>query len=103
MHASPATTSNRLTADTAVVTGSGRLMGVLLEGNATNAASVIVYDNTAASGTILCKLLLPGNAAGEGVQIAQAEAPKDGIVFNNGVYADISGTGAAMILYFVKD
>lgn len=95
----PSTSSDRLTSDTAVVTGSGRVTGLLLEGDGTNAASVVLYDGTSAAGTILYKLLLK---ASSNDLCYPGVLPEDGIVFNNGLYADLTGTGAACIVHYIK-
>jgi len=74
-------------------------MGAWLEGDGTNACDVILYDNaTAASGPVLWKGLIQAS----GPKHLSAFLPPGGIVFNNGVYADVSGTGAAYCVYFVK-
>jgi hypothetical protein len=63
------------------------LHAVHLVGGST-AATLILYDNTAASGTILCQL---GAIIGGG----DGYEPPGGIAFSKGLHADIGGTGAA--------
>lgn len=97
MHLNPATPSGRKTADAAIFAGPARLVGAWLEGDGTNAATVILYDNaSAASGTVLWKGLLPAN----GIMYIDANLPLGGIVANSGIYADVTGTGAAYEVYF---
>lgn len=76
-----------ITADGQVVTGNGRMSAVLVTAAAAT-ASVILYDNTAASGTVLASLSAVANTS------AQFSLPH-GMVFSTGVYADITGAGAA--------
>lgn len=92
----PATSSGRKTADAAIAARPCLLKSAILEGDGTNACTVILYDNaSAASGTVLAKLLL------------QASGPmyvdfnsNDGILASNGIYADVTGTGAAYVVHF---
>jgi len=94
----PCTSSDRLTADTAILARPGRLMGVILEGDGTNAASVILYDNaSAASGRVLCKMMLK---ASSNDLVYPAVIPEGGIECTKGIYADVTGTGAAFIVYY---
>lgn len=82
------------TADAAIATGVNRVNAVTLLGDGTNAASLILYDNTAASGTVLAKV----------TQLATARLTH--IIFENpvyaekGIYADVTGTGAEYIVYY---
>lgn len=98
----PATSSGRKTADAAIAARPCLLKSVILEGDGTNAATVILYDNaSAASGTVLAKLLLSAvGTATDKVPMYAAFESKDGIECNNGIYADVTGTGAAYIVHF---
>lgn len=92
----PATSSGLKTADTAILAGPGRLLGVQLIADLTNACTVVIYDNaTAASGLVLCKLSIPATGA-----FVDALLPAEGVVVNNGIYADVAGTGAGFIVHF---
>jgi hypothetical protein len=92
----PATSSGRKTADAAISARPALLKGVTLEGDGTNACSVIIYDNaSAASGTVLAKVLLP--ASGD-MYVSWSES--DGVEAINGLYADVAGTGAAYIVHY---
>lgn len=97
---SPATSSGLLIADTAVRAQPSRLMGLSLIGDNTNACTVVVYDNaTAASGTVLAKLSLPAS----GFPYIDLGCMPAGIVANNGLFADVTGTGAAFIVYYAAE
>lgn len=93
----PVTSSDRLTADTAVTAVGGYLHGITLENDGTNACSVIIYDNpTTAAGLILAKVMLPATSTVL-TQHIQFVHP---VSANKGIYADITGTGAACIIYY---
>lgn len=83
------------TSDSAILATAGALGGVLVITNGTNAATLIIYDNaTAASGTVLWKCVVNGaDQYGGGLFPSLINAA-------NGLYADISGTDAAYIVYF---
>lgn len=87
--------SGRKTADVTIMAQPGKLMALSVEADGTNAATVILYDNaTAASGNELAKI------------VVDAGLTEASIVFNhpvealNGIYADLTGTGAACIVYY---
>lgn len=83
------------TSDASIATGKNRINAITLLGDGTNAASLIVYDNaSAASGLVLAKVT------------ALATARLTHIIFENpvyaenGIYADVTGTGAEYIVYY---
>ncbi len=88
------------TSDAAIAATGAKLHGIILLSDASNAASVVVYDNaSAASGTKVGFMTVP----------ASTTAPNS-IIFNypimcsNGIYADVTGTGATyIILYSLGD
>lgn len=82
-HGSKYSTSSEL-----IKTGGGRLHGITLTPAAAK-STVTVYDNTAGSGTILCKL----QAAADGAS-APSGLPDGGIPFSIGLWVELSGTGA---------
>lgn len=82
-----------LTADGAVKTGPGALVAVVLTGGS-DQASVVLYDNTAASGTVLCMLTVAANSSGD-------FAPCLPYVFSKGIYADLSGTNPSVTVVFL--
>jgi hypothetical protein len=94
--ANPAQSSGLRSADAAILARSGRLLGVQLISDNTNAATVVLYDHaSAASGTEIAKLTLK---AGESSR--DCTLPAEGIDCLNGIYADVTGTGAAYIVYY---
>lgn len=91
------TPSGRKTADTAICAIPCKLHGVVLENDGTNASSIIVYDNaSAASGTVLVKVLLPASSTTLSLPVLF----NNPIAAQNGIYVDVTGTGAAYTVYF---
>ena len=84
-------TSGELTGDGQVFTGPGRLTSVLIITDGTNDATVILYDNTSATGTKLWQGIVKGadNYGGRNWVFP--------VEFTNGVYRDLNGTGASCI------
>jgi hypothetical protein len=82
------------TSDAVIATGRNRINAITLIGGST-ASSVIVYDNaSAASGTVLGK----ATQATSGVTThVLFENP---VVAEDGIYADVTGTGAEYIIYY---
>ena len=76
-------------ADGIVCSGPCVLAAVILT-PAAAVGKVTVYDNTAASGSIICKL--QGAADGGSVQFT----PPGGVSCANGVYADVDGVGVSV-------
>lgn len=92
----PATSSGRKTADAAIAARPCLLKSVILEGDGTNACNVTLYDNaSAASGTVLAKVLL--QASGPTCIVFDSAG---GVEASNGIFADVTGTGAAYIVHF---
>lgn len=75
------------TTDGTVKTGPGTLVSVVLVGGST-AATLTVYDNTAASGTILLTLTAPIDDSAIAIGLD--------FVFSIGCHVDIGGTGASV-------
>lgn len=95
MSGTTAISSGLRTADAAIYVGRGTLNGLVVNTDGTNAATVTLYDNaTTNSGTVLAQVIVAG-----------ADRTRD-VIFNlatrclNGIYADVTGTGAAYIVYF---
>jgi len=82
-----------LTADGVVKSGPGALVAVALSGG-TDAATVVLYDNTAASGTVLCTLKAGAN---ESVIFTPALP----YAFAKSCYADLSGTGPEVTVVYL--
>lgn len=90
----PASTSTLKTADAAIKAAPGVLLGVVVLTDGTNDATLTIYDNaSAASGDELFKAIVP---AADRTLVARL-----GVRATNGIYADISGTGAAYIVYYL--
>ncbi len=83
------------TTDAAIATGRNRINAITLITDGTNTASVIVYDNaSSASGTVL------GKATAAGSQNTVHVLFENPVVAEDGIFADVTGTGAAYIVYF---
>lgn len=81
------------TADGVIRSGRTRLAAVEIITDGSNNATVILYDNTAASGT----KVFEGGAVGADLS-KFIEFPRP-VKCDNGLYLDISGTGASCIVY----
>lgn len=85
------------TADAAISTTRNRVNAVTLFSDGTNACSVILYDNaSAASGTEVGKVSI-GAASLKTTEHVVFENP---VLCENGIYADVTGTGAGYIVYY---
>lgn len=82
-----------LTADGAVKNGPGVLVAVVVTGG-TDAATVVLYDNTAASGTVLCTLKAGANESA-------VFTPALPYAFAKGCYADLTGTGPEVTVVYL--
>ena len=92
-----ATSSDRKTADAVISDRNALVHAIILEGDGTNAASLIIYDNaTTNSGVVLAKVLLK---AGD---VYASFVPDFAIEGRAGLYADVAGTGAAYIVHYSK-
>lgn len=80
------------TAAANVLTGPGALVSVNLCGGA-DAATVTVYDNTAASGDVICKL---GVAAGA----SDSFTPTAPLAVGKGIHFAITGTTPQVVIAF---
>ena len=79
---------------TTLQTGKSILSGVVAISDLTNPATVIVYDNTAASGTVLAKVKAP---AAVGVAAITFPTPVRGDI---GLTVVVSGTGAEAVVTY---
>jgi hypothetical protein len=90
--------SGAITADKIVFTGRGKLISIHGLATGTDEAHIKLYDNTAASGTLIGVLYIGGSKA-----TLSAESDCHGVIFSTGLYADVthvSGTGATFIVEF---
>lgn len=89
--------SGLLTADGAISATSCYLTSIMVGADGTNAATVILYDNaSAASGTVVAKIIVDAGATAETMTF---DSP---VQCNNGLYLDIGGTGAEVVVHFSK-
>jgi len=72
------------------------LFGFLIETDGANDATLTIYDNTAGSGKVLRKMIVPGADRDGGIEF------KKGREADTGIYATISGTGAAFWVDYQK-
>jgi hypothetical protein len=84
--------SVEVTSDSQVVTGTGRI-GAVVVTPAAAVATLVLHDNTSATGTVLLSL----QAAANGGSVV-FDTP---IAFSVGVYANIGGAGAAAYVVLV--
>jgi hypothetical protein len=81
------------TADATVKTGKGIITDVIINTDGVNAATLIIYDNTSAAGTVVFKAQVVG-------------ADLAGVFSNlntrcdNGLFADVTGVGADYIVHY---
>lgn len=89
------TSSGLLNADGVIKDKAGILVGYRVFTDGTNQATLVLYDNaSAASGTVLDKLIVAGADLVGGIVDVAVEA-------QNGIYADITGTGASFIVHYI--
>ena len=90
-----ATSSGEKTSSSAILAMPGALRSVSVTADNTNQATVIIYDNaSAASGTILARIIVDAGL------VYETFIPPTPIVALNGLYASISGTGAACVVHY---
>jgi len=89
----PARCSGLKSADATIKSGKTVLAAVLVLTDGSNDATLTIYDNTSASGTKLLEVTVP---AADRYALFPLW-----VRANNGLYADISGTGAQYIVYYV--
>lgn len=91
--------SGAITSDTAVLANSGTFKKVVVIGDGTNACSVVVHDDPdSADGTVIAQARCLSTAAPAQAECG-VEGP-DGVHCSNGIYVDITGTGATAIVYY---
>lgn len=85
--------SGLLTADTLVYTGQVRVASLFVQETAGSTASIIIYDNTAASGDIIAKVVLAANA--------KNDIDLHGVLCTKGIYfKEASGAVNCFINYY---
>jgi len=81
------------TSDGILFNGKSLLAGILVITDGSNPATVILYDNTAASGKKLFEAVVAG-ASNAALFMFDTHVQAE-----NGIYLDIGGTGASCIVY----
>lgn len=76
--------------DGIIKTGRGWLAEVTVRNNAASAGVVVLYDNTAASGTVVDSIEVPANSTLQ--LVYQAGSGDPGRPFKTGLYADIAAS-----------
>lgn len=91
----PSTSSGLKSSSVAISARPSRIMAIQVLADGTNAATLTVYDNaSAASGTEVSKVIVDAGLTYELFYI------DGGVQCNNGIYASVSGTGAAYIIFY---
>lgn len=85
--------SGSLSASTLIFTGKSLLVGACIGADGTNPATVTIYDNTSATGTILWQTVIPATGRNQTILFPLPIQAKTGL------YVAISGTGASAIVY----
>lgn len=94
-HINSSKSSGAKIADGVILDQPGKLTSVILTGDGTNAATLLVYDNaSAASGTLLASLSVDAGL------VYESFCPHFPIDALNGIYIDIGGTGASAIVHY---
>lgn len=83
-----------LSVDTLIFTGKQRVNAVSVFSDGTNLATLDLYDNTSAAGTIRVKNICLG---ANRINHIVFENP---VIFDTGLYADVTGTGATFIVFY---
>lgn len=83
-----------LSSDTLIFTGRNRINAVTVLTDGTNAATVNLYDARAASGKIAVSIKCLGTAL---INHITFDNP---IIMEDGIYADVTGTGATFIVFY---
>ena len=85
-------TTGELTSDTLIATGRSLLGGVHILTDGVNPATVIIYDETSATGDKMFESVVAGADESRYFDLPVLQA-------KTGIYMDIAGTGASCIVY----
>ncbi len=86
--------SGVLDADTLIATGRNRVNALTVLTDGTNAATVTLKDGTTTSGTVR----ITGKCVG--ANLINHIIFENPVLFSDGIYADVTGTGATYIVFF---
>jgi len=92
-----AITSGEQTSDAIIFTGGARLTAVHIVTDGTNDAKLIIHDNTAKSGKVVCEITVSGGSHYGG----RVYFPP--IEMDIGISADIAGTGASYFIEYARN
>mgnify|MGYP003590435387 CR=1 FL=1 len=81
-------------ADALIATGRNRVNAITVLTDGTNSATLDVRDGTTVSGTIK----ITGKCVG--ASLINHIIFENPVLFENGIYGDVTGTGATYIIYF---
>lgn len=96
MHLPYATSSGLRTADAQIYSGYGALTLVEVISDGTNVATLSVYDGISSAGVLLLKLSIPATTAAPEIYPINV-----GCSFNQGLFVDVGGTGAAYVVHYI--
>jgi hypothetical protein len=91
------TSSGEQTSDAAVYSSRGAITGVHVITDGTNNAKVVIYDNTAGSGTVVCEITVTGTDHYGGRLFTFP------VKVDTGIYVDVTGTGASYIIEYLPE
>jgi hypothetical protein len=83
-----------LSASTLISTGRNRINAITVLTDGTNTATLSLYDNTSAAGTVSVK------GACVGANLVNHIIFENPVVMENGIYASVTGTGATFIVFY---
>src|SRR5512137_2776367 len=88
--------TDEITADIQALTGRGALYGVMVKTDGSNDVTLALYDGTSTAGKKLIPedIVIPGDSNFYPIGFTPA------LIFHDGVYVAISGTGAVAILIY---
>lgn len=90
-----ALSSGQKTSDTLIYTGDCLLTAVMIQTDGTNNTTAEVYDNTAASGTVVADITV------KGANLYGGRAWTFPVKCNNGLYLNITTTGGNVIVEYI--
>ena len=86
------TNYKNVTSSAAIVSSAGRFYGAVLAAGS-DAATLILYDNTAGSGTIILKLAAVAGSS-------EVMVMPNGVTFSTGCYAVLTGTSPSATVFY---
>ena len=92
----PSFGSGEITADALIYEHTCYITGILIITDGQNDAKIVLYDNTSAAGTVRWEQTVIG---GDNYGGHSWTYPKK---FYNGIYADVTGSGASYIIEYIK-